>query len=190
MVLLALPPADHRLIERDRGNCAFSATPHDGQRPCRGLAEDSRQHPAELRIRGPAAQTRVVSMAGIRLGSWESARAFKGIICHDISEFESHMPSHAVRSPSAKMRVVPTFWPLRQGLRTRPVAPPSQQRSNVESRGSGRLRCNCIRKVWPTRKEVPLCLTGTVSKICWRFCTGTLQRRLTRSHSIAGALSM
>src|SRR6516164_78618 len=98
MVLLALPPADHRLIERDRGNCAFSATPHDGQRPCRGLAEDSRQHPAELRIRGAAAQTRVVSMAGIRLGSWESARAFKGIICHDISEFESHMPSQAVRS--------------------------------------------------------------------------------------------
>src|SRR4029450_12298169 len=46
-------------------------------------------------------------------------------------------------------------WPLRQGLRTRPVAPPSQQRSNVESRGSGRLRCNCIRKVLPTRKRGP-----------------------------------
>ena len=39
-------------------------------------------------------------------------------------------------------------------------------------------------------KEVPLCLTGTVSKICWRFCTGTRRRRLTRSHSIVGALSM
>jgi hypothetical protein len=39
-------------------------------------------------------------------------------------------------------------------------------------------------------KEVPLCLTSTVSKICWRFCTGTLRRRLTRSHSIVGALSM
>jgi hypothetical protein len=26
------------------------------------------------------------------------ARLFKGIICDDISEFESHMPSHAVRS--------------------------------------------------------------------------------------------
>ena len=57
----------------------------------------------ELRITGAAAQTRVVSMAGIRLGSGESARAFKGIICDDISEFESYMPSHAVRSPSAKM---------------------------------------------------------------------------------------
>jgi hypothetical protein len=40
----------------------------------------------------------VVSMAAIRLGSWESARAFKGIICDDISEFESHMPSQPVSS--------------------------------------------------------------------------------------------
>jgi hypothetical protein len=63
----------------------------------------------ELRISGAAAQTRLVSRAGIRLGSWDSARAFKGIICDDIFEFESHMPSHAVRSPSAKMRVVPTL---------------------------------------------------------------------------------
>ena len=39
-------------------------------------------------------------------------------------------------------------------------------------------------------KEVPLCLSGTVSKICWRFDTGTLRRRLTRSHAIVGALSM
>jgi hypothetical protein len=31
----------------------------------------------------------------------ECARASKGIICDDISEFESHMPSHAVRSPWA-----------------------------------------------------------------------------------------
>jgi hypothetical protein len=43
----------------------------------------------ELRIPAATAQTRVVSMAGIRFGSWESARAFKGIICDDISEFES-----------------------------------------------------------------------------------------------------
>ena len=52
----------------------------------------------ELRIPAAAAQTRVVSLAGIRLGSWESAGAFKGIICVDISEFESYMPSHAVGS--------------------------------------------------------------------------------------------
>ena len=47
-----------------------------------------------------------------------------------------------------------------------------------------------IGKVLLHPKEVPLCLTGTVSKICWRFCTGTLRRRLTRSHSIVGGLSM
>src|SRR5262245_64755571 len=50
----------------------------------------------ELRIPGTAAQTRVVSLAGIRLGPWEPSRPFKGIIRDDISEFESHMPSQAV----------------------------------------------------------------------------------------------
>src|SRR6516164_7605730 len=39
----------------------------------------------------------------------KSVRPFKGIFCRDISEFESYMPSHAVQSPSAKMRVVPTL---------------------------------------------------------------------------------
>src|SRR5437870_12662037 len=53
---------------------------------------------AQLHLPNAAAQTRMVSMAGIRLRSWESARAFKGIICDDISQFESHMPSHAVGS--------------------------------------------------------------------------------------------
>src|SRR5262249_56751565 len=57
----------------------------------------------ELRIPGAAAQTRVVSMAGIRLDSRKSVRAFKGIICDDISEFESHMPSQTVRSPPPPM---------------------------------------------------------------------------------------
>ena len=52
----------------------------------------------ELRIATAAAQTRTVSQARIRLEHRRSARAFKGIICDDISEFESYMPSHAVRS--------------------------------------------------------------------------------------------
>ena len=60
---------------------------------------------------GAAAQTRVVSMAGIRLGSWESARAFKGIICADVSEFESHMSSHAVClcGPASTASLEPTL---------------------------------------------------------------------------------
>ena len=51
----------------------------------------------ELRISPAAAQTRVVSIAEIRVGSWQSARTFKGIVCDDISEFESYHLSHAVR---------------------------------------------------------------------------------------------
>src|SRR5262249_7729195 len=58
----------------------------------------------ELRIPGAAAQTRVVSLAGIRLDSRKSVRPFKGIICDDISEFESHMPSPAARSPPLSPR--------------------------------------------------------------------------------------
>jgi hypothetical protein len=50
----------------------------------------------ELRTPGAAAQTRMVSVAGIRLDSHESMRAFKGIICGDISEFELYMLSHAI----------------------------------------------------------------------------------------------
>jgi Transposase, Mutator family len=69
------------------------------------LKEATRSCPraAQLHLPNAAAQTRMVSIAGIRLRSWESARAFKGIFCHDISEFESYMPSHAVRSRPAKM---------------------------------------------------------------------------------------
>src|SRR5262249_39544615 len=45
-----------------------------------------------------AARTRIVSAAGIRLDHRKSVRSFKGIFCHDISEFESYMPSQPVRS--------------------------------------------------------------------------------------------
>ena len=63
--------------------------------PTRSLCAESPAYP------GAAAQTRMVSMAGIRLDSRKSVRSFKGIICVDISEFESYMPSHAVRSRCA-----------------------------------------------------------------------------------------
>jgi hypothetical protein len=53
---------------------------------------------AELRIPNAAAQTRMVSVAKSQLDRRKSTRLFKGIICDDISEFESHMPSHAVGS--------------------------------------------------------------------------------------------
>ena len=79
MVLLALP-------KRSRPIRAFSATPHDGQRPCRMLAEDPGGTQPRAAYPGAAAQTRVVSLAGIRLDSRKSVRPFKGIICDDISE--------------------------------------------------------------------------------------------------------
>ena len=95
----ALPPADHLLIERDRGQFVPSRR---RRMMAKVRVERLLKIPAEpspeLRIPALQAQTRVVSLAAIRLGSWESARAFKGIICDDISEFESHMPSHAVES--------------------------------------------------------------------------------------------
>src|SRR5438105_6688602 len=50
----------------------------------------------ELRIANVAAQTRIVSVARIRLDSWKSVRSFKGIFYNDISEFESDHLSHAV----------------------------------------------------------------------------------------------
>src|SRR5262249_54958569 len=99
MVLLALPPADHLLIERDRGQFAPSRRRRMmANVRAEGLLKIPAEPSPELRIPGAAAQTRVVSMAGIRLGSWESAPAFKGIICDDISEFESSHASHAVGS--------------------------------------------------------------------------------------------
>ena len=68
MVLLALPPADHLLNERDRGQFV----PSRRRRMMANVrAECLLKIPAEpspeLLIPGAAAQTRLVSMAGIRL---------------------------------------------------------------------------------------------------------------------------
>src|SRR3989442_1885212 len=86
MVLLDWPPPDHLGIGRKRGNSC------------------QRKHPAEILARGSsyaptvAAQTRIVSAAGIRLDHPKSVRPFKGIFCNNIYEFESYMPTQSVRS--------------------------------------------------------------------------------------------
>src|SRR6516162_10451524 len=86
MVLLDWPPPDHLGIGRKRGNSC------------------QRKHPAAILAVGSsypptvAAQTRIVSAAGIRLDHRKSVRPFKGRFCNNISEFESYMPSHAVAS--------------------------------------------------------------------------------------------
>src|SRR5262249_40623585 len=94
MVSLALPPADHLLIERDRGQFV----PSRRGRMMANVRADTRRTQPRAAYPNAAAQTRMVSVAKIRLDRRKSTRLFKGIICDDISEFESHMPSHAVGS--------------------------------------------------------------------------------------------
>src|SRR5215813_5549622 len=123
MVLLALPPADHLLIERDRGQVVPSRR---RRMMANARAERLLKIPAEpspkLRIPAAAAQTRVVSLAGIRLDSGKSVRSFKGIICHDISEFESSHASHAVGSLPERRSRSP------RGLVSAPARSPCRRR--------------------------------------------------------------
>src|SRR5262245_8134854 len=76
-----LPPADHLLIERERGQFVPSRR---RRMMANARAERLLKIPAEpspeLRIPGAAAQMRVVSRAGIRLDPPKSTRLFKGII--------------------------------------------------------------------------------------------------------------
>ena len=97
-MLLALPPV-HLLIERDRGQFVPSRRRHmmaNVRAEC--LLKIPAEPGPELRIPGAAAQTRIVSKARIGLDSRKSVRSFKKIICVDISEFESYMPSQPVWS--------------------------------------------------------------------------------------------
>jgi hypothetical protein len=83
-------------IGRNRGNLCLTAMPLDGQHRRTTLAEDPGSTRPEQHFPSGAAQTRTVSVAIFRLDPRKSVRSFKGIICGDISEFESHMPSQAV----------------------------------------------------------------------------------------------
>src|ERR1700745_580119 len=123
-----MPPT--QLLPKRRGQLAptYAFARHlaigvgmDGQRPCRTLAEDLGRTQPRAAYPRAAAQTRVVSLAGIRLRSWESARVFKGIICADVSEFESYMPSQAVRRPLSvdKCSSLMTYAAVPQMHRTR-----------------------------------------------------------------------
>jgi hypothetical protein len=91
----------------------------------RTLPEDPSRTGPELRILNGAAQTRIVSVARIRLHSGKSARHFKGIFCGDISEFESDHLSHAVGSLPANMRRAGwsevAAFAARAGLRCHPL---------------------------------------------------------------------
>jgi hypothetical protein len=86
--------------EEIAANSCLIAMPLDGQPRRTMLAEDPGSTRLERHFPSGAAQTRIVSVARIRLDSRKSVRPFKGIICGDISEFESCQPSHAVSSPA------------------------------------------------------------------------------------------
>jgi hypothetical protein len=81
--------------QKSRPIRALQAMPLDSQRPRTTHLGGTRP---ELHFPSGAAQTRRVSVARIRLDPRNSVRPFKGIICGDISEFESYMLSHAVGS--------------------------------------------------------------------------------------------
>jgi hypothetical protein len=100
-VLLDWPPPDHLWIGRNRGNSRHRSDSTNAR------ASMPAGHPGitpELRFPHPAAQTRIGSVARIRLDSRKSVRPFKGIICDAISEFESYMASQTVRSPPARVQ--------------------------------------------------------------------------------------
>jgi hypothetical protein len=79
-VLVTWPP--RRFLPQRLTNARADMLPRDpGTRP-------------ELRIANVAAHTRIVPVARIRLDSWKSVRPLKGIICGDISEFESDQSAH------------------------------------------------------------------------------------------------
>jgi hypothetical protein len=61
-------------------------------------------------------------VARIRLDSRKSVRPFKGIVCDDISEFESYMPSQAVRSLVAMRGTPENARHSRQLVRPRAVS--------------------------------------------------------------------
>jgi hypothetical protein len=82
-----------RAVKGDIEHHRMARLTNDRLEPCR----DPGARP-ELHLPSPAAQTRIASVARIRLDSWKFVRPFKGIFCDDISEFESYHPSHAVRS--------------------------------------------------------------------------------------------
>jgi hypothetical protein len=95
----------------------------------------------ERRFPRAAAQTRIISVARIRLDLPKSVRPFKRIFCTDVSEFESHMPSQAVPSLwcLCETLVVPDMAPtalMRGPLRGGP-RPPSWDRDGARPNGAG-----------------------------------------------------
>jgi hypothetical protein len=103
-----------------RSHAAYAAAKRERCSSMTNSAQERLVSPAtrpKLHLANGAAQTRIVSMARIWLGSRESARAFRGIIWDDISEFESHMPSHAVGLSQVRSPAIVSFALRRLNVR-------------------------------------------------------------------------
>jgi hypothetical protein len=99
----------------------------------------------ELRLRNAAPHTRIVFGADIRLDSRKCTRSFKGIVCGDISEFESHMASHAVGPLGIAVSLTPFNCVIEPiggftRLRVRGVPPARFYRYRHAARSSSRRR--------------------------------------------------
>jgi hypothetical protein len=93
------------------------------------LAEDPGSTRPERHFPSGAAQTRIVSVARIRLDPRKSVRPFKGIICGDISEFESRVSVNPGRFRLAIHARKRRRSALRSG--SRPTSPLSDTRSRT-----------------------------------------------------------
>jgi hypothetical protein len=95
--LLEWSPRDH---PSDRQKIVANSCPLSDA----SMTKRPRKKPAGILALGPSCVSatpqlkREGSLVATIVWIWESERPFKGIFCDDISEFESHMPSHAVGS--------------------------------------------------------------------------------------------
>jgi hypothetical protein len=74
-------------------------------------------------------------------GFWKSVRPFKGIFCVDVSEFESYMPSHAVRSLLAN---VPARLERQAGMLDVPSTPITEAFGTTSRKISSRFGASAV----------------------------------------------
>src|SRR6516164_10816227 len=109
-----------------------------------------RKHPAEILELGPSCASHRRSLNANSLGGQNSAGSleicatFQWIICADVSEFESYMPSHAVGSLWARQ----TSW---IDLRFKSPLRPWFERASSSRATFAMISANCV--AGPTRGE-------------------------------------
>jgi hypothetical protein len=98
-----------------------------------------------------AGPSRIVSVARIRQDPRKSARSFKRLIFPDISEFESHMPSHAVGSVGCAPCLPTSITRRRKTVTSRWQRP--RRRTCCITRSRWRSRGRSPRRAWTSRRS-------------------------------------